>query len=253
MERCIEVFPNPEQLKLAAARHWITKTTAAIDRANVCHIALAGGSTPKMLYQLLAQADYRERIDWQRVHLYFGDERHVPHDDEQSNYRMARDALIDAVAIPPQQVHAVPYLPDATSAAAAYAETLLKHLPLNNGFPRFDIIWLGMGDDGHTASLFPGTELLNETVRFYTAGYVEKLSSWRTSLTFPVINNANNVFMLISGAAKAQRMSEVLLSKEKKYPVQRVKPQGNLCWLLDTDAAAAIEWNMLDAQWMVQR
>lgn len=253
MDRCIEVYANQDQLKIAAAKHWLENAAAAINQHNACHIALAGGSTPKMLYQLLAQAQYRERLDWQRIHIYFGDERNVPPDHEQSNYRMAREAFLDSLAIPESQIHPVPYNEDAKRSAAAYAETLQNCLPLQSGFPRFDIIWLGMGDDGHTASLFPGSDLVQEKTRFCSAAYIDKLSSWRISLTFPVLNNAEKVYMLISGAAKAERMAEVLHRGERRYPVQSVSPRGDLHWLLDSAAAANIDWNALDAEWQVKR
>jgi len=253
IDRCIEVYADPDQLKRAAAKHWIEICAAAIQEKNACHIALAGGSTPKMLYQLLTEADYRDSVDWQRVHIYFGDERHVPHDHEQSNFRMAREAFLDSLDIPESQIHAIPYLPDAKLAAAAYAQTLQNCLALRSGFPCFDLVWLGMGDDGHTASLFPGSDLLSEQTQFCSAAYIDKLSSWRISVTFPVINNAENVLMLISGAGKAERMAEVLHGGEQRYPVQSVAPRGMLCWLLDAAAAQSIDWKSLHRQWRVIR
>jgi len=166
---------------------------------------------------------------------------------------MARESFLDRLEIPSSQIHPIPYLSDAAIAAEDYAKTLQHSLPSQSGIPRFDLVWLGMGDDGHTASLFPGCDLLNDTSRYCGATYVEKMASWRISLTFPVINNADNVLLLVNGAAKARRLAEVLDGGENRYPVQSVAPRGNLYWLLDAAAASDIEWATLDKQWRILR
>lgn len=249
----VEVYQNNDDLCLAAAEHWLASCAASLQRQDHCHIALAGGSTPKALYQLLAQPEFQQRMDWQRVHIYFGDERHVPPDDPQSNYRMAREALLDKVAIPPQQCHPIPWREDAKQAAGEYAQILKDQLPVEAGLPRFDMIWLGMGDDGHTASLFPGTTILQEFDNLCAATYVDKLNTWRVSLTYPVLNNAERVFLLVSGAGKAERLAEILRAQPMDYPVAKVHPQGQLNWLLDNAAAADLDWSAIPAAWTVQR
>lgn len=219
-------------------------------------MALAGGSTPKSLYQLLASDKFKDQIDWRKVFFFFGDERNVPPDSKKSNYRMANENLLQPLQIRAENIFRwKTELKDAEQTAKNYAETLedffdtAENPPADAGgskksFPRFNLILLGMGDDGHTASLFPFTEALKETEKTAVANRVEKLDSMRLTLTFPVINDASNVMFLVSGAGKAKTLRRVLKGdfQPEKYPAQNVKPaNGELLWLIDEPAARLLQ------------
>lgn len=210
-------------------------------------IALAGGSTPRKLYQLLATDPAFRSFPWDKTHFFFGDERHVLPTDMESNYFMANGTLLSTKLVPTANVHRVrAELPDAKQAAADYDVEL--HMFFNpamrlNSCPRFDLILLGMGPDGHTASLFPGTKALEETDRWVVANLVEKYNSSRITFTFPVLNAAAAIYFLIAGADKANMLHEVLVTRrgEQAYPVQRVQPtDGTIAWMLDQAAAARL-------------
>lgn len=235
----IQVFPTAEALYQGAAERWTLAAREAIGQAGAFHVALSGGSTPKGLYRLLASDPYASQIDWGRVHVYFGDERCVPMDHPQSNYRMAREALLDAVPVPSGQVFRIrTELPDPESVAADYGQTLQSCLPKDN---RLDLILLGVGTDGHTASLFPGTAILTVRDRLAAAVYVEKLSAWRISMTYPAIEQARQILFLVSGAAKAPVVASVLSAPEGgTFPVQGLRAAGEANWYLDR--VAAHEW-----------
>ncbi len=199
-------------------------------------IALSGGSTPRTLYELLAQEPYRSQINWSDLQVFFGDERCVPPDHPDSNYRMARDALLTRVPIPEQNVHRMKGELEPQIAAAEYGRMLKQKF----GDGGLDIVLLGMGDDGHTASLFPGTEALSETEHRCVANYVEKFKSSRITLTAPFINRSRQVLVLVSGASKAARVKEVLEGPHdpQRLPIQLIQPtNGSLTWLLDVAAA----------------
>lgn len=247
MAKFYRIAANKDELCDIAADYWLQCYTACVDNAKDFHVSLSGGSTPKSLYQLLATPRYSDRIDWHKVHLYFGDERCVPHDHADSNYLMAKSALLDHIDIPPENVHPVPYVEqDPAQSAGLYQQQLAAAMTTDsNGFPRFDLVLLGMGDDGHTASLFPGTPILQERERWAAEVFVSRLNSWRVSLTYPVINNAHRVMLLVAGEGKAARISEILSSAsrerdEPRYPVQGVDPAGDVFWLLDQPAAAQL-------------
>ncbi len=235
----IQVFPTAADLYHGAAEHWVRLAKAAIKQAGAFHVALAGGSTPRGLYQLLASVPYASQVDWNGVYIYFGDERYVPMDHSDSNYRMARVALLDRVPIPPGQIFRIPTeLPNPEAAAANYAQTLRSHLPQGS---QFDLILLGVGADGHTASLFPGTSILSVRDRLVAAVYVEKLSAWRISMTYPTIDQARQILFLVSGADKAPIMASILAAPAgKALPVQSLRACGEVNWFLDK--AAAYEW-----------
>lgn len=241
MGRAIHIFNDAEAVSLAAAELVVLAANQAIEARGQFYIALSGGSTPKRLYQHLASDAYKQQIDWQKVHIYFGDERSVPPEHPESNYRMAREAFLDQLPIPEQQIHRIQgEREDLEKAAAEYAE-LLKALPTRNGLPQFDLILLGMGDDGHTASLFPGTVALTEKSKTVVAQTVPQLNTRRITLSYPLINNAHQVMLLVAGESKASRLEEVLVSApEGCYPVQGIKPKGILNWLLDRSAASKL-------------
>jgi 6-phosphogluconolactonase len=210
-----------------------------------CAVALAGGTTPRSLYQLLAAEATAGAVPWWDCDIFFGDERDVPHDDIDSNYRTAQRSLLDHVPIDPQRVHPMPAdAEDLQAAAERYEQKIRSSLPAGpGGLPQFDLILLGMGADGHTASLFPGTELLNETRRLVASQYVPVLGRNRMTFTFPLINAARNVLLLVTGDDKAPAIAGLLgedAPARQRLPVARVHPSdGKLIIVLDAAAARA--------------
>jgi 6-phosphogluconolactonase len=181
-------------------------------------------------------------LPWDRIQIFFGDERHVPPDHPDSNFRMATESLLSKVPIPEKNVHRIHAELDAEAAAAEYDQELRDFFHLSDeDWPRFDLILLGIGEDGHTASLFPGSKALTESSRRAVANWVEKFKTFRITLTFPVLNQAAEVVFLVSGAGKARILNEVLQPGAQKYPVQSVQPEdGRLLWLVDQDAASLL-------------
>ncbi len=219
---------------------------AAAEEGTRFTVALSGGSTPKSLYSLLATPAYARQIPWERVHVFWGDERHVAPDDAESNYRMAREALLSKVAIPAENVHRIrAEIPDAADAAATYEADLRGFFSLQpDETPRFDLVLLGLGPDGHTASLFPGTDAPHDTDSLVAAVWVEKLNAHRITLTAPVLNNAATVAFLVAGAEKADVVRQVLDGPREPdtLPAQLIAPtDGDLLWFLDEAAAAQVK------------
>jgi len=239
------VFDSKESLYQNAAQFFTEVAAMAIADHGSMSVALAGGSTPKGLYRILASPDYINNIHWDRVNIYFGDERAVPLDHVDSNYKMASEAFLKSVPIPTSQIFPMhTNSENIQSSADDYAQLINTNLPKDdNGLAQFDLILLGMGDDGHTASLFPNTNILQETAKLVAGVYVEKLQTWRLSLTYSTINNANNVLILVSGEAKAKVLSEILNGNlgDHPYPIQGIDPVGNLLWYLDKSAAAKLD------------
>src|ERR1700739_1702561 len=204
----IRGFEDPPALFHAAAEEFAEQSQKAIRSRGRFTVSLSGGSTPKALYSLLST---KLTLPWDRVFFFFGDERHVPPDDPESNYRMAREALLAKAPIPAQNVFRVPAEnPNAAQAAQAYEKTLRQFFSPATTFPRFDLILLGMGPDGHTASLFPGGTALQERSRWVVSDWVEKFKTERITLTLPVLNNAGVVMFLAAGEDKAETLKEVL-------------------------------------------
>ncbi|HWZ44859.1 MAG TPA: 6-phosphogluconolactonase [Candidatus Saccharimonadales bacterium] len=240
--REICILPDAPALNRAAADEFIRCAREAIAARGRFAVALAGGSTPKAVYSLLAgdQATAARRLPWKNIHVFFGDERHVPLTDAESNYRMASESLLSNVPIPLENVHRVMAELDAQTASRRYEEELQDFFhPLSREWPRFDLVLLGMGPDGHTASLFPESPALTENSHLVAANWVEKLSSDRITFTFPVLNAAAEVIFLISGEGKAEMLKDVLQGPDQqKYPCQRVQPvNGKLLWMMDQPAA----------------
>jgi 6-phosphogluconolactonase len=235
---------TPQDLFQAAAEEVIRVATAAVAERGRFTIALSGGSTPRNLYTLIA-ANASTGLPWAQIFFFWGDERHVPPTDPESNYRMAQETLLSKVPVPPANIFRIPgENPDASAAAEAYEQTLRKFfVPAPGEFPRFDLILLGMGPDGHTASLFPETEALQEKSRLVVANWVEKLNTSRISLTVPVLNAARQVAFLVGGADKAAVLHEVLEGDApgEKYPSKLVRPsEGKLIWFIDRAAASEL-------------
>jgi 6-phosphogluconolactonase len=241
----VHISPDPATLAAEAARRFVEAASAAIAARGRFVVALSGGSTPKALFQLLATAPYRDEIDWSRVHIAWGDERCVSPDDDQSNYKMAHDALLAHVPVPAAQIHRIPAEnPDHEAAAAAYATTLRQLFDVAPGdWPRFDLVHLGLGPEGHTASLFPGSPALHDHDRLVSAPFVEKLNAYRITLTPPVLNAAREVQFLVAGSEKAAIVRKILHAPRNpdELPAQIVAPtDGQLVWLLDSAATAQL-------------
>jgi 6-phosphogluconolactonase len=236
----LEVVADAGALAERGAEWVAEQAAAAITSRGEFSIALAGGSTPKALYQLLARPPYRERLDWSRWSVYFGDERASPPDDPESNYRMARETLLDHVPIPPGRVHRMEAeRPDLDAAAAEYSSLLEATLPLGpGGAPRLDCILLGIGADGHTASLFPGTPALEVVDAWATRGLATYEPYDRITVTFPLINGGAAVAFLVAGESKRAALAGVVAGS---VPAARVRPtHGELRWFLDRAAAGAV-------------
>jgi 6-phosphogluconolactonase len=236
------VAAEQAELNKIAAAKFVSLARSAIVKNGRFTVALAGGSTPKGLYELLATGKFRALLDWSRVYFFFGDERNVAPDDAESNFRMANETLLEPLKIKPENIFRWrTELENAEAIAENYEKTIKGFFDLSeNEFPRFNLILLGMGDDGHTASLFPFTEALREREKIAVANPVEKLDAIRLTLTFPAINTAASVAFLVSGENKAEVLRRVLEgeSEPEKYPSQTVKPKnGSLFWLLDRQAA----------------
>jgi len=229
----IQIFPNSEDLARAAAELFVARKPKTV--------ALSGGSTPKLLFELLADPNepFRDQIPWSSIHFFWSDERHVPPDHPDSNYRMANEAMLSHVPVAPNNVHRVPSEnPSAAEAASEYQQTLID--TTQQTLPQLDLILLGLGSDGHTASIFPGSEILHETKRLVAAPWVEKFQTYRITMTLPLLNNGAAVVFLVSGAEKAKIVKEIFEGPER-YPAQAVKPTKNeLLWMLDKDAAREI-------------
>jgi 6-phosphogluconolactonase len=237
----VRVHDDVAALYEAAARRWVDLAERAVAAHGDFHVALSGGTTPRGLYERLAAPACRERVDWSRVHIYFGDERPVPPDHADSNYRMAKEALLQHVAIPATQIHRLMGESDDLEATAAgYAQLLSGQLPADpDGTQRFDLVMLGMGPDGHVASLFPNTPVLGERDRLVAAVHVPQLNTWRLTVTLPVINAARHVMVLVAGMNKAPIMSEIMSDYQghPRYPVEMIDPRGQMEWYIDRDAA----------------
>lgn len=234
----------PQELFQAAAEEIIRAANEAVALRGRFTIALSGGSTPKGLYTLIA-ANAGSSLPWDRIFVFWSDERHVPPDDADSNYRMAKETLLSKVPIPEANIFPVPAEnPDAAAAAEEYDKTLRRFFTVPSGeFPRFDVILLGLGPDGHTASLFPESGALQEKSRLVVANWVEKLKTFRITFTLPVLNAARCVAFLVSGTDKAPVLREVLQGSapDEKYPAKLVQPSdGKLIWFVDRAAASEL-------------
>jgi 6-phosphogluconolactonase len=236
---------TPQQLFQAAAEEVIGAAKEAVAHRGRFTIALSGGSTPQNLFKLIA-ANAAGTLPWDKVFVFWGDERHVPPDDPDSNYRMAKESLLSKLPIPAGNIFRIPAEgEDAKAVADAYAQTLKNFFALKaDELPQFDLILLGMGPDGHTASLFPETAALQEKSRLVVANWVEKLKTSRITFTLPVLNAARAVMFLVSGADKAPVLREVLEGDApgEKYPSKLVQPSnGKLLWLVDRAASSQLK------------
>ena len=237
----IKVLADASALADAAAAHFAAAAAAALSRQARWAVALSGGATPRAAYQRLAAPELARQVDWSRVHFFWGDERCVPPDHADSDYGMAREALLDHIPVPATNIHRMRGELDPAHAADDYQAELQRFF--GPALPRFDLVWLGLGEDGHTASLFPGTAALHETQRWVVANWVERLKTWRLTLTPAVLNHAAQVTFLVSGSPKTQFLQAVMQGPYQPdvHPAQLVQPtSGHLLWLIDRAAAAQL-------------
>jgi 6-phosphogluconolactonase len=238
----IKVLANASALAHAAAGEFSRCAQEAIARSGRFAVALSGGSTPRRVNSLLA-AEYKDSLPWNKIFIFFGDERHVPPDDPDSNYRMADESLLSRVPLPRENAFRIQAELPAEVAAEKYQGALRDFFALKPGeWPRFDLVFLGIGEDGHTASLFPGTAALQEKTSLVAANRVERLNTTRITLSFPVLDHAAEVLFLVSGKGKAKIMKEILRPSDgQRYPAQMVHPEnGRLLWMIDQDAAGLL-------------
>lgn len=236
----VHVYDDLEPLNRALADAWFKLLNAAIAERGRFTWALAGGSTPRALYQRIAQC-YHKRVPWERVYVFWGDERLVPPDHEASNYRMAKEALLSHVPIPHDNVFSMAGTQSPDEAATLYERKMRAFWGReSNGFPSLDLVLLGLGEDGHTASLFPGHPVLEESQKWVAGllGPDDHPPRERLTLTLPAINGANNVFFLVVGKGKREALNNLLNedAAAKGYPARHVKPQGSLHWFVDQAA-----------------
>lgn len=236
----VRVYSAPGALCSAAAEDFFQVVMATLEKKPACNVSLSGGSTPKSLYALIAQRaaedDALRSINWQRIHFFFGDERCVPPTHADSNYRMVKETLLARGTFPEANVHRIKTELEPDAAAKQYEQELRSQF---GGIPSFDLSWLGMGPDGHTASLFPDTAAVQEMNKFAVANFVPKLDATRVTLTFPVFNAARKVQFLVTGSDKASMVKKVLVDRAD-FPSSSILPTGTLEWLLDVAAAAEL-------------
>jgi len=242
--REIRVVPDTVSLFQAGAKEFVSQADLAIKAQGRFTVALSGGSTPRGMFSLLA-ASYRDRLPWDKVYFFWSDERHVPPDSSESNYRMAYDSLLSNVPVPQVNIFRIPAeKSDAREVALEYEETVRRFFQVPQGaFPQFDLILLGMGPDGHTASLFPESSAVHEEDRLVVSNWVEKLKTDRITFTAPLINQAKTVMFLIAGSDKAQALREVMEGNQSPdlYPSKLIHPLSGRCiWLVDQAAAASL-------------
>ena len=243
----IQIAADTGDLSRMAANMLVNKITNVLQDKEFFTLALSGGSTPKSLFALLAKKDdlFSLKIPWNKVHFFWGDERHVPPNHSDSNYRMTHETMLSLVSTPTENIHRIRgEHTDAGTAAEEYEQELRSFFQLGAGqLPRFDCVLLGMGQDGHTASLFPHSSALHKHDRLVVSNWVEKFRSFRITMTAPVLNNADSIIFLVSGAEKADTLKTVLEGDEMpaQLPAQLVRPvHGELLWIVDKAAAAEL-------------
>ncbi len=230
----IQIFGDTKELAQGAAQYFARCSAEAISSRGLFNVVLSGGNTPKIMFQILRCHPYDSQIDWKNTHIFWGDERDVGPDDPKSNYRMAHNSLLRRIPIPKNNINRILSEYGAKIAAARYEITLRDHF--NGKLPRFDLIFLGMGVDGHTASLFPNTEALKKSKQWVVPNYIPPQKTWRVTMTATVINEARNIVFLINGENKIDRMRQVLQGpyQPNRLPSQLIKPiNGKLIWMVD--------------------
>ena len=235
----IQVFASPDETAWKAAQFWVAAANRSIAARGAFHVALSGGSTPKALFAQLALAPLRNQLDWSRVWIYFGDERCVAQDHSDSNFRMAKESFLDSLPMNAEQIFPM-FDPDKSPEvnAANYSHQLQALQKNASSIPQLDLIMLGMGPDGHTASLFPDTSILQEQDKIVAAVYVPKLNAWRISFTFPLLNAARDILFLATGKSKQEMLRQIFNQTKTQplLPIEMLQPEGTLHWFIDAEA-----------------
>jgi 6-phosphogluconolactonase len=236
----LHIFHDDNQWEDAVIQFILDVISNILTEKDSCTICLSGGGTPRVVYKRLAKEGVQRGIDWDTIQLFWGDERAVPHDHPDSNYKMVREALLDHINIPEGQIFPIPSPEHPQSAAKAYELELQIKFPPNED--TFDLCLLGLGDDGHTASIFPHTDLVKEQKAWVKEVFLKKSETYRISLTAPVLNRSRNIAFLVKGSDKADALAEVLYGDEnpEKYPAQLIRRSPNVHFFLDEDAAGLI-------------
>ncbi len=234
-----EIFENAEQLCNAAAAYIVNLSNKCIAKKGRFTIALSGGKTPQKLYTMLAKAEYTKKLDWKNIFIFWGDERYVPFSDSNNNSHMAKLSLLNNVPVPAENIFTIPVNFKPAMAASSYEATLRTFFKEN--IPAFDLILLGIGDNGHTASLFPFSTILQEDKRLVKEVYVDEVKMFRITFTVPLINNAANILFLVTGKEKSEIVKKVFSATKnpEKYPAQLI--QGKTIWYLDKAAASQLK------------
>jgi 6-phosphogluconolactonase len=246
LKREIRILADGAAIAKRAAHEFVQAAASAVSEKGSFNVALAGGSTPKALYGLLVNdPTLRSQLPWDKIHLFFGDERHVAPDQPDSNFRMATEAMISKSPLKPEQVTRIKgEYPDADAAALEYEKALREYFKLKDGeYPRFDLVLAGMGNEGHTLSLFPGTKALHADGRLVVRNWIGKLSTDRITLTGPAASNAAQIMFMVTGADKAPALKSVLEGpfEPEQLPAQLLQPKnGKLLWLVDTAAGSML-------------
>lgn len=233
----IKVYQSVEKLSEHSAELFIMEAREAIAKRGRFCVSLSGGSTPRLLYEKLAKAKYSSRVDWKKVYIFWGDERHVPKDHELSNQKMTEDAWLSHSAVPRENIFPIPFKESAEVAARQYEEDLRRFF---GKLPRFDLTLLGVGKDGHTASLFPGTAALDETKHWVSSARPESGGPERLTLTFPVLNESAKIWFLAAGSEKAEILKQVFAEDVPDLPVKKIVPKGPVTWFIDEAAAKCL-------------
>ena len=245
-KRQVELLPTGDAIARRAAEEFLKAATESVAKQGAFTVALAGGSTPRALYSLLVtDPSFRDKLPWERMSFFFGDERHVPPDNDQSNFRMANESLFSKAPVQPGQIFRIrAEYTDAEKAALEYEQALRAYFKMKEGeYPRFDLVLLGMGDEGHTLSLFPGTTALHASNRIVVRNWVGKLYTDRITLTAPAANQANHVIFMVTRADKASALKAVLEGpyEPDQLPAQLIRPaSGKLLWLVDQAAGSML-------------
>lgn len=243
----VNVYSNVETQSMAAAELFAKKVCQAVEERGRCNVVLAGGGTPRLMYELLAGKPYCSAIPWAKVHVYWGDERCVPANHQLSNQLMARQSFLDHVPIPEANIHPIVYDGSPSMAAEQYEQVL--QATFKGQTPQFDLVFLGVGDNGHTASLFPDTEALKIQDSWVSEVYIAEQDIYRVTLTAPILNQAATIVFLVTGSTKAQVLKEVIEGPpdHTRLPAQLIKPvHGEIYWLLDQGAAALLNLETKD-------
>ncbi len=239
----LRVYPDAEQLARAAAELFVPLSAAALEARGRFRVALSGGSTPRRMFQLLATGEFRSRIDWDHIDLFWGDERYVAAGDHDSNYRMTADALLQHVTVPAANIHRVrTEISPPAAAAGAYEIEIRQCFQYSSSVPQFDLVYLGLGTNGHTASLFPHSSALSERSKLVVAEFVNEVNMWRITMTAPLLNHGRTVAFLVEGRQKAEVVTRVLVGAldPEHLPAQLIVPEGRLLWMLDEAAASLL-------------